>query len=110
MRKTCNYFFPLFMQSSFDIAEDDEGTTSPSWKVTAQLNIEHQFFTKTYQGPWTRKGRSDCENSGKTISLPRHAISEEVVLILVRMMRVQVVLGEDTSGAVVEHKGCFEVI
>ena len=43
------------MQSSFDIAEDDEGTTSPSWKVTAQLDTEQQFLTKTYQGPWTKK-------------------------------------------------------
>ncbi|KAJ0085199.1 hypothetical protein Patl1_07069 [Pistacia atlantica] len=47
-------------QSSFDIAEDDEGTTSPSstspsWKVTAQLDTEQQFLTKTYQGPWTKK-------------------------------------------------------
>ncbi|KAJ0085192.1 hypothetical protein Patl1_07063 [Pistacia atlantica] len=43
-----------FPESSFDIAEDDEGTTSTSWKVTAQLDTEQQFLTKTYQGPWTK--------------------------------------------------------
>ncbi|KAJ4729228.1 Protein kinase [Melia azedarach] len=63
------------LKNCFDIGEDDDGATSPSWKGTAQLDTE-QFLTKASPGAMGQEtGRNEGDNSGRS-SLPRHIVPE----------------------------------
>lgn len=65
-----------FCRGCFDVGEDDEGATSPSWKRTAHLDTD-QFLSKGSLGAIDQEsGRNEGENSGRSSSLPRHVILE----------------------------------
>ncbi|GAY46765.1 hypothetical protein CUMW_099530 [Citrus unshiu] len=64
------------LKGCFDVGEDDEGATSPSWKGTAHLDTD-QFLSKGSLGAIDQEsGRNEGENSGRSSSLPRHVILE----------------------------------
>ncbi|KAH9790717.1 protein kinase domain-containing protein [Citrus sinensis] len=64
------------LKGCFDVGEDDEGATSPSWKGTAHLETD-QFLSKGSLGAIDQEsGRNEGENSGRSSSLPRHVILE----------------------------------
>lgn len=64
------------LKGCFDVGEDDEVATSPSWKGTAHLHTD-QFLSKGYLGAIDQEsGRNEGENSGRSSSLPRHVILE----------------------------------
>lgn len=62
------------LKGCFDVGEDEEGATSPSWKGTAHLDTD-QFLTKGSLGAIDQEtGRNGGENSGRCNSVPRHVI------------------------------------
>nr|ABS32235.1 protein kinase [Carica papaya] len=68
------------LKGCFDVGEDDDGATSPSWKGTAPapLDSRQQILTKSTSGTMFQdSGRNDGENSVQSSSLPRHIILEQ---------------------------------